>query len=186
MMKRLIAGAFIIVALSTSATTLSYANNTINKNPNQVKRIENRVNVRIRPKAEAGVRSKVEGRNYFFEVLEPERNIISTDKTMLLSFRASEGTDVRIEVYNNVSANDRQENYVLSYDPIDIKVGALQRGWASVDLKSGLNKILFTIKYKNEPGDSIERIINVMEVQEVKQLLQNVVNKSTLGIGKRP
>ncbi len=162
MIKKFVAGAFIICILGTS-TTMSYANNinTINIASNEIRAVELQRN--------------------FFEILEPKRNTVTTDKNILLSFRASEGTKVNIEVYNNIS----KEKDILLYDPIEITVGAFQKGWASIDLEPGLNKIYFTIKYKNGSGDSRSRTINVMELQEVKQLLQDVVNKSILGIGKK-
>lgn len=176
MIKKLITGALVVAVLGMSSTTFSYANNNINRNQAPARRVEYKTD---------SIKSRIDGKNYFFEVLDPEKNIISTDKNMLLSFRASEGTKVKIEVYHSIGSRDNKENYLLSYEPMEITIGAFQKGWASVDLKPGLNKILFVVKYKNEPGDSIERVINVMEVQEVKRLLQDVVNKSTLGRGKR-
>lgn len=160
MIKKLIAGAFIFFVLGISST-VCYANNTANEIKN------------------------IEVEKYFFEILEPEKNTVTTDKNMLLSFRASKGTNVCIKVYHNNSIEGDKEKYILLYDPIDITVGAFQRGWASIDLKSGLNKIQFTIKYKNGSKDSMARIINVMDIKEVKQLLQDIVNKSTLGIWKK-
>lgn len=159
--KRLIAGILIFFILSISGT-ICYADNIINRDSDEIGRVEN-------------------GR-YFFEILEPEKNISTTDKNILLSFRASRGTDVRIEVYYNSSMEEDIENYTLLYEPIDITVGVLRRGWASVDLRSGLNKIHFIIEYRNGLEDNMERIINVMEIEDVKQLLQDIVNKSTLGI----
>lgn len=161
MMKKLIVGIFISLLLSTSGM-ICYADNTINRASNEVGRIG-------------------DGK-YFFEILEPEKNIITTDKNILLSFRASRGTDVCIEVYYNGSIEGDTEKYILSREPIDITIGALQRGWASIDLRSGLNKIQFIIKYKNGSENNMERIINVMDIKEVRQLLQDAVNKSTLSI----
>lgn len=202
MVKKLLAGTFIVFILGTSSTTLSFANNPLNTN----QRIESRMDltrpeVRISPRAglrpvearpvesrpepDPKMRSRIGNSNYFFEILEMEKNVVTTDKNILLSFRATEGTDVRIEVYHNASTREKEENYVLSYDPIEIKVGAFQKGWASVDLKTGLNKIVVVVSYRREPEDSLERLVNVMEVHEVKQLMQDVVNKSTLGVGKR-
>ncbi|HZX20918.1 MAG TPA: hypothetical protein VFF25_00865 [Clostridia bacterium] len=164
MVKRLIVGVFIFLVLGMFSITC-YANNTENRPSDEIRRVET-------------------GR-YFFEILEPERNIITTDKNALLSFRASKYTDICIEVYHNSSIERDKEKYILFYDPIDINVGALQRGWASVDLKPGLNKIQFMIKYKNGSEDSIERIINVMDAKEIEQLLQDVVNRPTLSVWKR-
>lgn len=161
MKKKLIAGVFIFLVLSMSGA-VCYANNTMGGFPDEIDRIE------------AG--------EYFFEVLEPKRNTVTVDRNTLLSFRASKDTDVCIEVYHNSSIEKDKEKYILLHDPIDITIGALQRGWASIDLKSGLNKIQFMIKYKNGLEDSMERTINVMDAQEIKQLFQNIVNKPTLSI----
>ena len=160
MMKKLVAVVLIFLILGTSGT-ICYADNTSNK---------------IR---------RVETGKYFFEVLEPERDTVTTDKNMLLSFRASRGTNVCIEVYHNGSVDKDKENYILLYDPIDITIGVLQRGWASIDLKSGLNKVQFTIEYKNGSKDNMERIVNVMDIKEVKQLFRDVVSKPTLGIWEK-
>lgn len=165
MIKKLVAGTLILFVLGTS-NTLSYAT-PINTNNNQSET------------------KKAEVAKPFFEVIDPEKDIVTSDKTIVLSFRASEGTNVYIEVYHNTSKDEKTEDYVLSYDPIKVTIGAFQRGWASIDLKSGLNKIKFTAEYKNGSKDKDVRIINVMDVKEVKQLLQDIVNKSTLGIGKK-
>lgn len=159
-MKKLVAVVLIFLILGASGT-VCYANNT----SNEIKRVETG--------------------KYFFEILEPKRDTVTTDKNMLLSFKASRGTNVCIEVYHNDSVEKDKENYILLYDPIDITIGVLQRGWASIDLKSGLNKIQFTIEYKNGSKDNMERTVNVMDIKEVKQLLQDVVGKPTLGIWKK-
>lgn len=161
MMKKLVAVMLIFLILGTSGT-ICYGNNIPKNN----------------------VRRSGSGK-YFFELLEPEGDFVTTDKNILLSFRASRGTNVCIEVYHNSSIDKNRENYILLYDPIDIKIGVLQRGWASIDLKSGLNKVQFTIKYKNGSKDNMERIVNVMDIKEVKQLLRDVVSKPTLGIWKK-
>lgn len=168
MIKKIVAGTIVLVVLGTS-NALSYATPT-----NKVSDIK-----KDTPK-------KVEIVKQSFEVVKPEKDVVTSDKTLLLSFRAPEGTKVSIEVYHNISKDPKEENYVLSYDPIDVTVGAFQRGWADIELSSGQNKIQFTAKYKDGSRDSAVRLVNVMEVQEVKQLLEDIVNKSTLGIGKRP
>lgn len=161
MMKKLIAGVLIFLVLGMSGT-VCYANNTASKPSDEIKRVRTG--------------------EYFFEILEPERNITITDKNTLLSFKASKDTNVCIEVYHNSSIEKDKEKYILLHDPIDITIGALQRGWASIDLKSGLNKIQFMIKYKNGSEDSMERIINVMDAKEIKQLFQDIVNRPTSSI----
>ncbi len=117
---------------------------------------------------------------YYFEVLGPKQNTVTTDKNTLLSFRASRGTNVRIRVYHYNGTR-----YTPISNPIDITVGALQRGWASVDLGSGSNKIQFTARYRNGSEANAQRIVNVLGVTEVKQLLRDMVNKSTLGMWRK-
>ena len=161
MVKRLIAGLLIFLILGIPGP-ICYADNTANRPSEEIRRVRTE--------------------EYFFEILEPKKNIVTTDKNALLSFKASRDTDVCIEVYYNSSIEKDKEKYILLCDPIDITVGALQRGWASIDLRQGLNKIQFIIKYKNGLEDSMERVINVMDAEEIKQLLQDIVNKPTLSI----
>ncbi|MFW5648951.1 MAG: hypothetical protein ACOCG5_07680 [Candidatus Alkaliphilus sp. MAG34] len=165
MVKKLVAGVLIILMLGMSGV-VCFANNTVNKPSGEFRR----------PRKTG---------EYFFELLEPKRNITTTDKNMLLSFKAPRDTNIYIEIYHNTSIEKDKEKYILLHDPIDITVGALQRGWASIDLKSGLNKIQFMVKYKNGSEDSMERIINVMDAQEIKQLFQDIVNRPTLSRWKK-
>lgn len=164
MVKKLVAGVLIILLLGMSCA-VCFANNTV------------RPPDRIRKPRRTG--------EYFFEILKPEGNISTTDKNILLTFRAPRDTNIYIEIYHNSSIEKDKEKYILLHEPIDITVGALQRGWASIDLKSGLNKVQFMVKYKNGSEDSMERIINVMDAQEIKQLFQDIVNRPTLSIWKK-
>lgn len=129
---------------------------------------------------------KVEEVKQSFEVVIPEKDSVTSDKNLVLSFKAPQGTKVSIEVYHNVSKDDETEDYELSYDPIEVTVGLIQMGWAEIELQSGLNKIEFKAKYKDGSEDSAVRIVKVMDVEEVKQILEEIVTKSTLGVGKRP
>ncbi|HZJ76084.1 MAG TPA: hypothetical protein VFC70_00110 [Oscillospiraceae bacterium] len=160
MMKKLVAVVLIFLILGTSGI-VCYADNTSNRT------------------------GRVEMGKYFFELSEPEKDTATTDKNMLLSFKASRGTNVCIEVYHNGSIDKNKENYMLLYDPIDINVGVLQRGWASIDLRPGLNKVRFSIEYRNGSKDNMERTIDVMDMEEVGQLLRDMISKPTLGILKK-
>ena len=159
MMKKLVAVVLIFLILGTSGT-ICYADNTSNK----IRRVET---------------------ENIFEVLEPKGILLPLIKICFCPLGASRGTNVCIEVYHNGSVDKDKENYILLYDPIDITIGVLQRGWASIDLKSGLNKVQFTIEYKNGSKDTMERIVNVMDIKEVKQLFRDVVSKPTLGIWEK-
>ncbi len=168
MIKKIVIGAIVFAALGTSNIN-SYANP---------------VNATAAPedtdqKIEEEVKESL-------EIVDPEKNITTSDKNMALSFKAPKDTKVCIEVYHNDSEKDEEVNYVLSYDPIEVEIGSLKMGWAEVKLKSGLNKIQFTANYKDGSEDSIDRIIKVMEVEEVKELLEEIVGKSTLNREKQP
>lgn len=171
MIKKIVASTIMLAILGTS-NVLSYAapiatptnKSTDTKNANK----------------------KIEEVKQSFEVVIPEKDAVTSDKNLVLSFKAPQDTKVSIEVYHNVSKDDETEKYELSYDPIEVTVGSIQMGWAEIELQPGLNKIEFKAKYKDGSEDSVVRIVNVMDVQEVKQLLEEIVNKSTLGIGKKP
>jgi len=167
MIKKIVAGTIICTILGTS-NMLSYATPT------------NTVTGDIKDR-----NKKIEEVKPLFEVVNPEKNFVTSNKNLVLSFKAPNDTKVSIEVYHNISKDEKEEEYVLSYDPIEVTVGAIQMGWAEIKLKSGLNKIQFTANYKDGKKYRIVRRIKVMEVEEVKQILEEIVNTSTLGIGKR-
>lgn len=165
MIKKIVAGTIVVVMLGTS-NIISHATpiNTNHKDGSK----------------------KVEQTKQSFEVVSPEKDFVTDKKDIVLSFRAPKDTKVSIEVYHNISKDPKTENYILSYDPIEVTIGSLQMGWAEIQLRSGLNKIQFIAEYKSGGKDRAVRIINVMNMEEVKQLLEEIVSKSTLGIGKRP
>ena len=45
-----------------------------------------------------------------FEILEPKKNTVTTDKNILLSFKAPRDTNVCIEVYHNSSVEKIRRN----------------------------------------------------------------------------
>lgn len=168
MIKKIVVGTIIFAMLGTS-NILSYAT-PINTNTNLQKNNN----------------KKVEEVKQSFEVVAPKKKLVTSDKNLVLSFKAPKDTKVSIEVYHNASKDEKEEEYELSYDPIEVTVGAIQMGWAEIELKYGLNKIKFTANYKDGSTDSDVRNVKLMNVKEVKQLLEDIVNKSTLGTGKRP
>lgn len=173
MIKKLVAGSVMLIMLGTSST-LAYANpidNTNNKNDT------------IKQKTEKADQVKP-----VFEVVYPEENLTinEKDKDLVLSFKAPEGSKVSIEVYNNISKDKNYKEYELSYEPIEITIGSFQRAWAEIELSKGFNKIVFQAKHKNGMKDRQIRVINVMETQEIKQILEDIVTKSSLGSSRKP
>lgn len=168
MIKKIVAGTIICTILGTS-NILSYATPVSTIKSDQ-----------------KSINKNIEETKQSFEVVNPEKNFTTNDKNLVLSFKAPKDTKVSIEVYHNVSSDDEEEEFVLSYDPIEVTVGAIQMGWAEIELKSGLNKIEFTATYKDGTEHTSVRRVKVMEVEEIKQILEQIVNKSTLGIGKKP
>lgn len=112
-----------------------------------------------------------------FQVITPARNMITSDRNIILSMIAPEGTTVKIEVFYNASVVKNKENYLLSQDPIELKIGALQRGWAEVELKKGLSKIEFTALYKNGVKDVRTRFITIKNIEDVKKLIEQSIEK---------
>lgn len=169
MIKKIVAGTIICTILGTS-NILSYATPVSTIKSDQ-----------------KSINKNIEETKQSFEVVNPEKKDLATsDKNLALSFKAPKDTKVSIEVYHNVSNDDKEEEFVLSYDPIEITVGPIQMGWAEIELKSGLNKIEFTATYKDGTVHTSVRRVRVMKVEEIKQILEQIVNKSTLGVGKRP
>ncbi|AOY75333.1 hypothetical protein [Clostridium formicaceticum] len=109
------------------------------------------------------------------KVLTPNRAVVTSDKNMVLSFTAPEGTTVTIDVYYNASVATSKQNYVAAYDPIEVKIGALQRGWAEVELRKGLNKIDFTAVYKDGGEDTISRTVEVKDMNDVKKQVEESI-----------
>lgn len=114
-----------------------------------------------------------------FKVVTPEKNLVTSDTNLLLSFTAPEGTRVTVEVYHSTSVKANEENYVLICDPIEVQVGALQRGWAEIQLKKGLNKITFKATNENGLQDVDTRIVRVKDISEIKEMIENLVNTPT-------
>ncbi|ABW20313.1 hypothetical protein [Alkaliphilus oremlandii] len=168
MIKKIVAGTIICTVLGTS-NIMSYATPT-NTNLNATKNND----------------KKAETIKESFEVVIPEKDFVTSNTNLVLSFKAPKDTKVSIAVYHNTSKEGEEENYVLTHELIEVTIGEIQMGWAEIELKSGLNKIEFTAEYKNGLTDSVVRHVNVMNVEEVKVLLEKIVNNSTLGVGKRP
>lgn len=113
-------------------------------------------------------------------VINPRRDMVSGDNNTVLTFSAPEGTTVTIDVYYNTSVSNDKQNYVQAYDTIEVEIGALKRGWTEVELKKGLNKIDFTAIYKNGSEEVITRIIEVKDMEEVKQQVEkSIINTSS-------
>jgi hypothetical protein len=159
MIKKLVAGAIVL-------TILGFSGIFIYANPVDVNNIINTT------QSGEEIQQTV---NSSFRVLSPWRDRITIDKKIILSLLAPEGTTVKIEVFYNTSIAANKENYVLSYDPIELRIGALQRGWAEVELKKGLNKIEFTAFLKNGLQEARTRIITVKDIDEMKRLVEQSI-----------
>lgn len=124
-----------------------------------------------------GYASNVDSSKY--QVIAPEEEAsASKNKVVLISGKAPEGTEVKIEVYGAIDLKGNkyslaklpeEEDYTL-ISSLDIESGAL--GFAEeVELISGINKIV--INFNVDGISPIEKIIYHYEVQEVVESLRN-------------
>lgn len=119
-----------------------------------------------------GVAQEVKIEQESFKVTTPK---VVSEKDILLTLTAPQGTKVIIDVYYNTSVSKTKQNYVIAGDPIEVEIGALQRNWVEIELSKGLNKIDFTAVYEDGLEDFISRIIEVKDKSE----LQKQVDKSS-------
>ncbi|SDL14012.1 hypothetical protein [Natronincola ferrireducens] len=158
MIRKLIVSTVVLFILG-SCSTVAYANNTTTTTQ------------------ESAQEAKVEEQS--IKVITPSRNMVVSDNNMVLAFTAPEGTTVTIDVYYNTSVDTNRPNYVPAYDPILVEVGALQRGWAEVELRKGFNKVDFIAIYKNGVKDVISRVIEVKDIKEVKEQVERSVSSTS-------
>ncbi|WP_026476799.1 hypothetical protein [Alkaliphilus transvaalensis] len=118
------------------------------------------------------------------QVVTPERDESSTtNNKLVIEFTAPRETQVTILVYYNTSLEKDGENFTLGLDPITIEVGALQRGWAEVDLRRGTNKVEVHAIFKDGSKEMETRIVRVNRVEDVKKSLEdNKLLRSTTQI----
>lgn len=169
MIKKLIASTVVLLIIGSSGA-VAYANPTTVRvtTPEGTNTEETKTEEQEKPQQES------------LKLITPSRDMVVTDNNLVLAFTAPEGTTVTIDVYYNTSVANNKQNYVEAYDAIEVNVGALQRGWAEVELKKGLNKIDFTAVYKNGLEDVISRIVEVKDIDEVKKEVEkSIANKSS-------
>lgn len=111
-------------------------------------------------------------------LITPSKNMVVTDTNMMVKFEAPEGTQVTIDVYYDSSVMNKTRRYVQAYQPIEIEVGALRKGWAELELKKSLNKIKFTAVYKNGISDIINRIIEVKDISELEEEVTKNISRT--------
>ncbi len=110
-----------------------------------------------------------------FQVVTPDRDITTNNRNIVLEFVAPEGTKVNIQVFFNISLVQSKENFVSSHDPIDIEIGALQRGWAALELRRGLSKIEILATLKDGTEESVVRYVTVKNQEELKKHIEDAI-----------
>ena len=161
MVKKLIAGTIVLVILGGSST-MAFAGE-IDANSKQVdnKTVEE------------------ESLKRGFQVITPDRDITSNNGNIVLEFVAPEGTKVNIQVFFNASLVQNKENFVASHDPIDVEIGALQRGWAALELRRGLTKIEIEATLKNGTKETAVRYVTVRNQEEIKKSIEDAIKGIT-------
>ncbi len=168
-MKKLIACTCVLVILGSSGS-FTYANQTTSKT------------------------ETVRAASQSLQLVTPEKDTSISTNNLVLEFTAPKETRIRVLVYYNTSLEKDRENFVLAFDPILLEIGALQRGWAEVDLRRGINRIDIIAIYKDGTSDKITRLVTVRGVEDVKRYLENntattsasELLKGIVGTGKRP
>ncbi len=151
-MKKIMVSTLVLLAIGSSGV-YSYANNSTAKTEGLAGKEAQEV--------------KIENEETL-EIVTPNKEVVP-DTDLLVIFKAPEGTTVILSVYYNTSVATNKQNYVEAYDPIEVVLGPLQKGWAEIKLKKGLNKINFVATYKDGNQDVINRIIEVKNMDEIDE-----------------
>lgn len=113
-----------------------------------------------------------------YQVNTPEEDSSSNKKTVLISGKAPEGTNIIIEVYGAVDLTGK--NYTLAKLPknedyILISTQNIKSGRAGfgeeIELIMGINKVIVTFNVKGVPSQ--ERIIYYYEMERVEESANN-------------
>ncbi|SDZ13123.1 MULTISPECIES: hypothetical protein [Tindallia] len=139
------------------------------------------------PENQPNLEEEAELEEDIIEVVQPLRDVTTSRRNPMISFKAPEGSLVTLEVYHNASLLEEEENYLPLYEPMEFEIGALQRGWVDgVELKKGKNKLIFSGSLKEEALPTVERIITVKDREEMKEeVTRDVRESSTTDIMKR-
>lgn len=157
MVKKLIAGTIVLVILGGSST-VAFADETDNT-------LKKSVNGTIE-----GTAQKSD-----FQVVTPDRDIIINNGNLVLEFAAPEGTKVNIQVFFNTSIVQNKENFVAIHNPISVEIGALQRGWAALELRRGLSKIEIEATLTNGTKETLVRYVTVRNLEELKKSIEEAI-----------
>ena len=131
MLKRVVAGTLVLATILANGA-IGYASGTVNttKDPN------------------VKIESLEETQKY--QIFSPEKEkYATTDKVVLLSGKAPEGTVVSIEVYATTDLTNK------------------------IDLLLGVNKVLVTFKTDKE-SPNVEKIIYVTDLSQAKEAVDNM------------
>ena len=141
----------------------------------------------ILPESQLTLEEEAELEEDIIQVVQPLRDTMTSRRSPMISFKAPEGSVIRLEVFHNASLIEEEENYLPLYEAMEFEIGALQRGWvAGIELKKGKNKLLFTGSLKEEELPSVERIITVKDREEMKEeVTRDVRESSTTDIMRR-
>lgn len=163
MLKKVVAGTLVLATILANGV-VGYASGTVNTTKDPSVKIES---LEETPK---------------YQILSPEKEkYATTDKVVLLSGRAPEGTVVSIEVYATTDLTRKNFNldtlpdandYICIYDEL-LKVGKSGIFGKQLELLLGVNKIVVTFKTsKNSPV--VEKIVYVTDLSQVKEAVDNM------------
>ncbi|EOD00185.1 hypothetical protein [Caldisalinibacter kiritimatiensis] len=128
------------------------------------------------------------------EIISPENELATSEKILLLSGKAEEGSEIIVEVYSlqepkqvNFSLNGEEsdnteevkEKYVIQYSK-SFKVGELGYFAEELELKEGKNKIAIYLMEDNEPKSIVIRYVTVTNVDDAKKQLEEIDNMNLL------
>lgn len=116
------------------------------------------------------------------EVLVPQKDRVTSRETMMVSFRAPANSQVTVEVFHTTGLPPNETEMAL-YEPMNFKIGVLERGWVELSLRKGINRIVLTTtmeQLNEEPKVEVtERMITVKDLEEVREELSRNVMQTT-------
>ena len=116
------------------------------------------------------------------EVLVPQKDRVTSRETMMVSFRAPASSLVTVEVFHATGLTTNETEVAL-YEPMNFKIGVLERGWVELSLQKGINRIVLTTtmeQLNEEPKVEVtERMITVKDLEEVREELSRNVMQTT-------
>ena len=119
-----------------------------------------------------------------FQVLVPLKDRVTSRETMVVSFRAPQGSAVTVEVFHR-DAQAAEDSFEVLYEPMEFAIGILERGWVELQLKKGVNRLVFSAQLPRqsegqEPSlEVMERIVTVKDLEEVREEMTRSVLQTT-------